>query len=454
MQRPADGSSRDFPDSPPRQGLAPWGGVECTVNRVGDLFFDQLERSGHAHRPDDVDRFASLGFRTLRFPALWERIAPHALEATDWAWVDERMARLRALGITPVVGLVHHGSGPRGTSLLDPGFATGLARYARAFAERFPWVEAYTPVNEPLTTARFSALYGHWYPHRRDAAAFVRALLTQCRAVTLAMGAVRAVNPAARLIQTEDLGRVWSTPALAYQADFENERCWLTWDLLTGRVDRTHALWPFLVGAGAGEAELDAFLGSPCPPDVVGVNHYVTSERFLDERLDFYPAHLHGGNGRDRYADVAAVRVLARGPAGIGALLGEAWARYGLPLALTEVHLGAAVEEQIRWLVEAWDEAHRARGAGADVRAVTVWALLGSFDWSSLLTREDNHYEPGCFDVREGTPRPTALAAVVRSLAAGERPDHDALNEPGWWRRPERIVYPPHEPAIEQPVSG
>ena len=47
----------------------------------------------------------------------------------------------------------------------------------RAVAERYPWVEHYTPVNEPLTTARFSGLYGHWYPHARDDGAFLRALL-------------------------------------------------------------------------------------------------------------------------------------------------------------------------------------------------------------------------------------------------------------------------------------
>ena len=436
MPAPPGPTSADGP-------LALWGGVECTVNRVGGRFFDQVERTGHGCRDDDLDRIAALGLRTLRYPVLWERVAPRGLDGADWSWTDARLGRLRALGVRPVVGLVHHGSGPRGTSLLDPGFAPALARFARAVAERYPHVEAYTPVNEPLTTARFSALYGHWYPHRRDAPAFARALVTQCRAVALAMRAVRAVNPAARLVQTEDLGRTWSTPALAYQADFENERRWLTWDLLTGRVDRDHALWSFLVGAGVGEGELDAFLEAPCPPDVVGVNHYPTSERFLDDRLDPYPAWTHGGNGRDRYADVEAVRVLADGPAGLAALLGEAWARYGLPLAVTEVHLGGPADEQVRWLVEAWDEADRARRAGADVRAVTAWALLGSFDWPSLLTREDGHYEPGCFDVRGGRPIETPLAEAVRALAAGRRPDGPALRQPGWWRRPDRLAYPP-----------
>ena len=92
----------------------------------------------------------------------------------DWGFADERLDRLQNLGIAPIVGLVHHGSGPRYTNLLDDGFAPGLAAHALAVAQRYPWLEAYTPVNEPLTTARFSALYGHWYPHATDAGASPR----------------------------------------------------------------------------------------------------------------------------------------------------------------------------------------------------------------------------------------------------------------------------------------
>src|SRR5688572_9645084 len=203
-------------DSPSRAAaLEMWGGIECTVNRVGDEYLDQLERNGHCARIADLELFAGLGLRTLRYPLLWERIAPNGLASADWSWADERMARLRELGIRPIVGLVHHGSGPRTTSLLEDSFATELARFARAVAERYPWVEDFTPVNEPLTTARFSGLYGFWYPHGRDLRSFVRALLVQCRAVVESMRAIRQVNPRARLIQTEDAGRTFGTPALA-----------------------------------------------------------------------------------------------------------------------------------------------------------------------------------------------------------------------------------------------
>ena len=60
----------------PAPALELWAGVECTVNRVGDQFYDQLERGGHATRLDDLDLFAALGVRTMRYPVLWERAAP------------------------------------------------------------------------------------------------------------------------------------------------------------------------------------------------------------------------------------------------------------------------------------------------------------------------------------------------------------------------------------------
>jgi hypothetical protein len=74
------------------------------------------------------------------------------------------------------------------------------------------------------------------------------------------------------------------------------------------------------------------------------------------------------------------------------------------------------------------------------VRAVTVWALLGSFDWHCLVTRCEGHYEPGPFDLAGGIPRPTALAGLMRELAAGVPPSHPVIGAPGWWRRPGRYL--------------
>jgi dTDP-4-dehydrorhamnose reductase len=426
--------------------LALWAGIECTVNRVADAYEDQLALNGHAWRLEDLDRLAALGIRTLRYPILWERTAPDGLENADWRWADERLGRLRELDIRPIVGLLHHGSGPRETSLLDPEFPEKLADYARAVAERYPWVSDYTPVNEPLTTARFSGLYGLWYPHGMDDKTFLTTLLNEIKGTVVAMRAIRQVNPSARLIQTEDLGRIYSTDKLSYQGEWENHRRWLTYDLLCGRVNERHPLWDYFLQAGIEPDALRWFSQNPCPPSVVGINHYVTSNRFLDDRLERYPVCCHGGNGRHAYADTEAVRSLSEPYEGHLVLLREAYERYRIPVAVTECHLGCSREEQMRWLKECWEAAQSLRADGVAIEAVTVWSVLGAFDWNSLLTCFSGYYEPGAFDLRAPEPRPTAITRMMQALAAGESYPHPALEVPGWWRRPDRLEYPKMQP--------
>lgn len=432
------------------RALELWGGHECTVNRVGSTYYDQTRLSGHHDRPGDLDSFAALGLRRLRYPVLWERTAPEHPDACDWRWADERLGRIRDLGMEPIVGLVHHGAGPRYTSLMDDGFARGLARYAGKAAERYPWVTDWTPVNEPLTTARFSALYGHWHPHLTDESFFWAALVNQIDATRLSMREIRRVNPQARLIQTEDLGRTYATAEMAHQAEFDNARRWMTWDLLCGRVVQGHPLWERLTRFGLGE-RLKILADDPCPPDVIGVNHYLTSDRFLDHRLDDYPAHRWGGNAFMRFADVEAVRAVLPGPGLLQGALEEAWERYGRTLAVTECHLSCTREDQARWLGEAWDTAKRLRERGVEVEAVTAWSLLGAFDWNSLLTRRLGHYEPGAFDVRGPAPRPTALAGFIKTLTTPEAEPHPAALGAGWWRRDLRLTFRPVFRTVASP---
>ena len=428
---------------PATTSLQVWGGLECTVNRVRDQYFSQMERNGHAERLQDLERFASLGIRAIRYPVLWERTAPDGIASADWSWSDERLPVLQQLGVTPIVGLVHHGSGPRHTSLVSPDFAEKLAEYAGAVARRYPWVEYWTPVNEPCTTARFSGLNGVWYPHDTSEEGFIRALINQCRAIVLSMHAIRAVNPNAKLVQTDDLSRTYGTPEMAEIANFFNERRWLAWDMLCGKIDPDHALWDYLLENGAGADELLWFKDNACPPDIIGVNYYITSERWLDHRVERYPeSHCTHYRGVP-HADIECPRVLATPTPGIGPLLQETWDRYGLPVAVTEAHIDANREDQLRWLVEIWNAAKKVQQGGADIRAVTVWALLGSFDWNCLVTECKGYYEPGPFDVRGPQPRATAVAPLMRELASGRPLSHPVLQGQGWWRRPGRFLAKP-----------
>lgn len=49
-----------------------WGGLECSVARIGDDYRDLLAETGHCDCSQNLDAFAQAGFRSLRYPVLWE----------------------------------------------------------------------------------------------------------------------------------------------------------------------------------------------------------------------------------------------------------------------------------------------------------------------------------------------------------------------------------------------
>src|SRR5579875_4062991 len=89
-----------------------WGGLECTFNRVGDNYFDQLQYAGHYDRENDLELIAGLGIKKLRYPVLWEKHQPEAGTVIDWSVISHKLEQIRLQGIEPIAGLVHHGSGP------------------------------------------------------------------------------------------------------------------------------------------------------------------------------------------------------------------------------------------------------------------------------------------------------------------------------------------------------
>jgi dTDP-4-dehydrorhamnose reductase len=414
-----------------------WAGPECSWLRVGEWLCDQVALTGHARRLQDVDALASLGARAVRYPVVWGRTERQD-EATDWAWAEARLGRLAELGIRPIVGLLHHGFGPHGADPLDPGWPAAFGRYAAEVARRFPFVTEFLPVNEPLTTARFAGLYGWWPPYRQDHDSFIGLLLAQAQAHVEAARAIRSVNPGSRILVNEDVGRTVGGPGCEAAARRDNERRWWTFDLLTGRVERGHPLWTATAASPRARRILEGLRREPEVPDVLGLDYYVTSDRYLDSRLAAFPPQSRGGDERTRYADVELVRVAGHDIAGFDGCIREAWARYGLPLALTEVHLAGEPDDQVAWWAEAMEAARAAVARGIPVSGVTAWAAFGAFDWSSVLRHPVGSYAAGCFeDVGDDRLEMTALGSAVRASANGEH-----LNaSPGWWRRAERAIY-------------
>jgi dTDP-4-dehydrorhamnose reductase len=407
-----------------------WASPEPTVARIdGELVRDQIAETGLDSRAEgDAERIAALGVTVSRVPVLWERVAPLDPHARDYSEPQRRLDALRACGIEPIVTLLHHGSGPRYTDLLDPAFPLWFAEYAEATAQAFPWVKRWTPINEPLTTARFATLYGVWYPNMRDDRAFGRAMVNQTLALQAAMRRIRRTIPDAQFVLTEDLQRFTAADAgVEDYVAFMRDRVFLSAELVAGRVDDDHPLASFLIErCGVNPFELGVMVRDACVPDLVAFNHYPHSERYV-----FSYAEAPG--------DVPAVYVAGEPVPAAGPLLRAAAERLRMPLALGEVHVHAPEAERVRWLAQhAADVAHL-RAGGVDVRALGAWAAFGMRDWHSLLRERAGVAEDGIYTFAgpTGTPQPTAVVDALRSLAATGTIDDAGVR--GWWERPERL---------------
>ena len=384
-----------------------WASPEPTIARTGaNAFRNQLAETGHAARASDLDLLASLGVVATRYPILWEACAPHDPAQIDLTWAAQRLERLRELEIDPIVTLLHHGSGPTYTSLVDPQFPELFAAYAGAVAARFPWVRRWTPINEPLTTARFSTLYGVWYPNARDDdVAFGAALTNEVLGMLLAMAAIRVHAPHAEFVVTEDLQSFTARDASveAFVAHKER-RMFLSIELAMGRVVSGHESYAYLVDVcGVPREKLERIASLASAPDLVAWNYYPNSERALfmrDGSVVNEPARLY--------------QTITPRP-----LLAAAHARLRLPFGIGEVHVNGTATERVAWLDERVADLVALHDAGFPVRALGVWAAFGMVDWDSLLQRHENVREDGIFTFagQLGTPQETAVASAVRNLA-------------------------------------
>ena len=81
-----------------------WGGIECTINRIGDTFRNQLNYAGYYERTNDLDLIAQLGIQALRFPVLWEAHQNISeSQEINWTQTSKDLGRLRYHNITPIV---------------------------------------------------------------------------------------------------------------------------------------------------------------------------------------------------------------------------------------------------------------------------------------------------------------------------------------------------------------
>jgi beta-glucosidase/6-phospho-beta-glucosidase/beta-galactosidase len=334
---------------------------------------DEMEKCGHYARwRDDFNLVQELGIRFLRYgPPLYStHTGPGQY---DWAFSDETFTALRQMNITPLVDLCHFGVPDWIGGFDNPDWPALFAEYAKAFAERFPWVRYYTPVNEIFVAATFSGQLGWWNERAASDRGFVTALGNLCRANTLAMRAILEVRPDAVFIQSESSEYFHAaSPNVMAQANILNEKRFLSLDLTYGRPVNA-VMYEYLLDNGMTRDEYHWFLQNQVKAScVLGNDYYITNEHLVHE-----DGHITGSG------EVFGYYVIST----------QYYQRYRLPMMHTETNLSDA-DHSWDWLWKQWMNLFRLRGDGVPIIGFTWYSLTDQVDWDTALREDAGRINP------------------------------------------------------------
>lgn len=294
-------------------------GFEGTTgyNRHGK-WIDQIAATEHdLHVSEDYARLRELGVFTIREAVRWP-LVNRAQRPYDFSSLDPFLAASRKHGMEIIYDLFHFGY-PEHLDIFSPDFPSYFADYCYAVGnylrEQMPDAQYFTPINEPSFFSWAAGEMGLFAPHARGRGWELKVQLI--RAALAGINALRAANPAARIVNVDPLCRVAIPRDQAELhsdiAHFNDQVVFQSWDMLSGRL-------------------MPELGGSPRHLDIVGMNYYWTNQ--------------WEWNGVTLPEDDAR-RVPLR------ELIRAVWQRYRAPLLITETsHVGDARAGWWRTLTE------------------------------------------------------------------------------------------------------
>ncbi|MDQ6814190.1 MAG: family 1 glycosylhydrolase [Bacteroidota bacterium] len=348
-------------------------GIENSIPTInnGRERVDEFEKCGHyKYWQKDFDLVQEMGIKFLRYgPPMHTTFLGE--NRFDWSFSDEAFKSIQQHEIIPIVDLCHFGVPDWIGNFQNPDFPRLFAGYAKAFAERYPWVQLYTPVNEMYICAMFSAMYGWWNEQLSGDKYFVTALKHIVKANILAMQEILEVRSDAIFIQSESSEYYHATnPDSIAKAEEKNSKRFLSLDLNYGRrVDSD--MYEYLLDNGMTRDEYHFFLNNNMKHHcIMGNDYYITNE------------HRVSKDGRT---------------AGSGEIFGyhvitmQYYNRYGIPVMHTETNLsqGPKGDESVNWLWKEWANVLRVRNDGVPIVGFTWYSLTDQVDWDTAL-RENN----------------------------------------------------------------
>ena len=359
-------------------------GIENSVPTIdgGRTRRDEMAECGHYDNwRTDFECVDELGVRFLRYgpPIHSTFTGPNKF---DWTFADETFADLRARDIVPITDLCHFGLPDWLGNFQNPDFPDLFAAYARAFSERFPWVQLFTPVNEMYVCALFSARFGWWNEQLTGDRSFVTALKHIVKANVLAMQAIIDARPDAIFVQSESSEYFHAeNPNAIKSAEILNSERFLSLDLNYGRrVDSE--MYEYLMDNGMTRDEYHFFVDHNLKHHcIMGNDYYITNE------------HRVAGDG----STLPSGEVF-----GYDEITWQYYNRYSLPVMHTETNLqeGPHGDEAVNWLWKEWANVLRVRNDGIPVVGFTWYSLTDQIDWDIALREKKGSVNPlGLYDL-------------------------------------------------------
>jgi beta-glucosidase/6-phospho-beta-glucosidase/beta-galactosidase len=359
-------------------------GIENSIPTInnGRTRVDQMESCGHYERwREDFDLVQDLGIEYLRYgPPIYRTfLGPGKY---DWEFADIVFGDLKRRDIVPIVDLCHFGVPDWLGNFQNPDFSTQFANYAGAFADRYPWVQLYTPVNEMFICAIFSAKYGWWNEQMKTDRSFVTALKNIVKGNVLAMMEILKRRPDAIFVQSESSEYFHAdSPAAIGPAELMNARRFLSLDLNYGRrVDSE--MYEYLMDNGMTREEYHFFLHNRLKQHcILGNDYYMTNEHRV-----FADGHTTSSGEVFGYTEITR----------------QYYNRYRLPVMHTETNLreGPRGDEAVQWLWKEWASVLRLRNSGIPTVGFTWYSLTDQVDWDTALREQNGNVNPlGLYDL-------------------------------------------------------
>lgn len=366
-------------------------GIECsypTINQ-GKIRRDLLQECGHYERwKEDLNLVKELGLNVLRYGLPYYAIQ-QGPDKYDWTFADEVMREIKRLDIIPILDLMHFGVPDWIGNYQNPELPIHFANYAKALAQRYPWVRFYTPVNEIYVTARVSAKDGLWNEQATSDFAFVTAMKNIVAASILANHQLAKFRPDCVIVQSESAEYIHEGYVTkSDEISLENKLRFLALDLLYAHpTDSDVAI--YLFDNGLSREEYDWFMaGEPPGYQVMGNDYYGRNEKIK----------LHDGSL------ISASDVL-----GWYQITKQYYDRYRKPVMHTETNVFDA-NEAPSWLWKQWINILQMRKDGVPVLGFTWYSLIDQIDWDIELAEiKGTINECGLFDMNR-KPRPVANA--------------------------------------------